>query len=333
MDHRKKTFIVVLGIVVLLVLALVIAIVLGKPGKTGSDLAPITFNLTYIPNIQFAPVYVALDQGYFADEGLDVSLYYGNEADLVALIGSGHEKFMIASGEQVLLSRAQGVPVVYVAAWYEEYPVAVAALAEKGIRQPVDLKGKDIGIPGLYGASYIGFEALRSVAQLAETDLTLNSIGYTQVEALAAKQVDAAVIYVANEPIVLASQGYTVDLIKVSDYLELVGNGLVTSENTIKTEPHLVRGMVNALLKGITFTQNSPEQAYEISKDYVENLASLDRDTQLAILKASIDLWQVDRPGYSSETGWSNMHQLLLDIGLLSRSIDYSQAYSNDFIQ
>ena len=100
MDHRKKTFIVVLGIVVLLVLALVIAIVLGKPGKTGSDLAPITFNLTYIPNIQFAPVYVALDQGYFADEGLDVSLYYGNEADLVALIA---DRIDLVDGDIVVI--------------------------------------------------------------------------------------------------------------------------------------------------------------------------------------------------------------------------------------
>lgn len=331
MKRSLKIWFIVLIVLVLIVV--VVALLLGKAKKDDTSLTPVTFNLTYIPNIQFAPVYVAIDQGFFADEGLDVNLFYGNEADLVALVGSGNQGFMIASGEQVLLSRAQGVPVVYVAEWYQDYPVGVVSLVEKGILEPGDLKGKTIGIPGLYGANYIGFEALRHSAQLSDKDYKLNSIGFAQVESLVAGQVDAAVVYVANEPTILRSKGYEVNLIRVSDYLELIGNGLVTNEMMIKSNPGMVQSMVNALIKGIQFTYANPEKAYEISKSFVENLAAEDNVVQMEILTASMDLWQVKEPGVSSASGWTNMQQLLLDIGMLSAPIELEKAYTNDFVR
>jgi NitT/TauT family transport system substrate-binding protein len=331
MKHSLKIWFIVFTVLVLIVVT--VGLLLGKGKKEDSTLTPVTFNLTYIPNIQFAPIYVAIEQGFFADEGLDVSLFYGNEADLVALVGSGNQSFMIASGEQILLSRAQGVPVVYVAEWYQDYPVGVVSLVEKGILEPGDLKGKTIGIPGLYGASYIGFEALRHSAQLNDTDYQLNSIGFAQVESLVAGQADAAVVYVANEPTILRSKGYEVNLIKVSDYLELIGNGLVTNEMMIKSNPRMVQSMVNALIKGIEFTYANPEEAYEISKAFVENLSAEDNAVQMEILTASMDLWQIEQPGVSSESGWTNMQQLLLDIGMLSAPIELEKAYTNDFVR
>ena len=51
------------------------------------------------------------------------------------------------------------------------------------------------------------------------------------MESLVTDQVDSAVIYLANEPVVLRSQGYDVDVIRVADYLQLVANGLVTNED------------------------------------------------------------------------------------------------------
>jgi len=303
------------------------------PTKIPDSLTPITLNLTYIPNIQFAPVYVAIQNGYFEAYGLDVSVTYGNEADMIALVGSGNQNFMIASGEQVLLSRAQGVPVVYVAAWYQDYPVGVVSFSDKDIQVPSAMAGRDIGIPGLFGASYIGFEALRSSANLNDRDVKLISIGFNQVESLASEQVDAAVIYIANEPVVLKSLGYDVSVIRVTDYLELVGNGIVTNENTIKKDPELVRQIISAFLEGVLFCKNSPDEAFEISKIFVENLGSSDVVVQKEILAESIKLWQTEEPGYSAASGWINMQQLLLNIGLLTSPIELEEAFTNVFIK
>jgi NitT/TauT family transport system substrate-binding protein len=318
-----------------LLLTLVIIMLAGcvkAPDDITDETKTITINLTYIPNVQFAPFYVAIENGYFSEEGFEVKLNYGNEADLIALVGAGDQNLMIASGEQVLLSRAQGLPVVYVMEWYRDFPVGLVSIEEKGILKPEDVEGKRIGIPGLYGASYIGFEALLRSAGLQDSDVQIISIGYTQVEQVAADKVDAAVIYVANEPNVLKSLGYSVNVLHVADYISLVGNGLVTNEETLKNNPEFIRAVIRALIKAITDIESDPEEAYEICKLYVENLQNADEGVQKAVLASSIALWQTDSPGFSDIESWENMQELLLAMDLLKEELDLKEAFSVDYL-
>jgi NitT/TauT family transport system substrate-binding protein len=243
-------------------------------------------------------------------------------------------QFAIASGEQVLLARDEGLPVVYVVAWWQDYPVGVVAKAGNGLEDPVDLEGKRIGLPGLFGASYIGLRALLNEAGLKESDVTLDtSIGFNQVEALAADQVEAAVIYANNEPFQLEAQGHPVDMIRVADYVQLASNGLITNEETIARDPELVRRMVQAFLRGLTDTLADPDGAFEICKKYVENLDQADQAVQRQVLDASISFWQSDRPGFSDPQAWQNMQDLLLEMGLTGEPLEIDQAFTNDFVE
>ncbi len=304
-----------------------------SPGPTQApELTHVRLPMGYIPNVQYAPLYVAAERGYFADEGIAVDFDYSTETDGVALLGAGDVKFSLASGEQVLLARAQGLPVVYVFGWWQDYPVAVAARPESGITRPQDLAGKRIGLPGTFGASYIGLRALLDAAGLSESDVTLDSIGFNQVQALVADQEQAIVVYANNEPIQLEAQGVAVNVIRVADYVHLASNGLVSNEATIRGDPELVRGMVRAFQLGIRDTLEDPQAAYEICKKYVENLAQADQVVQMAVLEASIGFWRADRIGYSEPQAWSNMQDVLLEMGLMSEPLTLDQAFTNEFL-
>jgi NitT/TauT family transport system substrate-binding protein len=300
---------------------------------TPSELIKINLPVGYIPNVQFAPLYVGLDKGFFQDAGLDVSIDYSMENDNAVLLATGELQFAILSGEQVLLARAQGLPLVYTMTWYQQYPVGIVSKTSANIRSVEDLKGKKIGLPGLFGASYIGAMALLYSGGLTEKDVTLDSIGFNQVETLLANREDAVVVYVANEPAQLERLGESIHLLKVSDSLQMVGNGLVTNEKTLKENPALVQAMTLATLKSIQYTIDHPDEAYEISKNYVTNLASADQVVQKQVLLNSIPLWKTDQPGFSPPKAWENMQATLLKMGLLTSPIDLTIAYTNEFIK
>jgi NitT/TauT family transport system substrate-binding protein len=319
---------------VFILVSLISLVACGRQTQTlTSDLTQIRLPMGYIPNVQYAPFYVAVDKGYFRDAGIEIDFDYSTETDGVSLVGAGELQFSIASAEQVLLARAQGLPVVYVMTWWQDSPVAVTSIVSSGIQTPQDLAGKKIGLPGLYGASYIGLQALLSAADLQESDVTLDSIGFNQVEALIAGQEQAVVVYANNEPLQLQARGYDIRTMRVADYVHLASNGLITNEKTIQENPELIQRLVQASLKGIADAVNNPDEAFTISKKYVEGLDQEQNQIQRQVLAATIEFWKTDRPGYSSPSAWDNMQNVLLTMGLLTEPLDLPSAYSNQFIQ
>ncbi len=318
---------------IMLGMALVLSACASPPSTNGAGtLTKIRLPMGYIPNIQFAPFYVAIQKGYFRDAGIEIDFDYKFETDGVKLVGSGELPFAIVSGEQVLLARAQGLPVTYVAAWYQQYPVSVVAKSELGIVIPQDLKGKTIGLPGLFGASYIGLRALLFEAKMKEEDVKLDSIGFNQVDLLASGQQNIVVGYTANEPIQLRARGIPVTEIRVADYVQLASNGILASEKVIKENPDLVRAFVGAFLKGLADTIANPDEAFKMSETYIPNFADLDANVQKQILATSIEEWKATRLGYSDPKSWENMQAILLDMGMISQKMDLSKAYTNQFV-
>jgi NitT/TauT family transport system substrate-binding protein len=88
------------------------------------------------------------------------------------------------------------------------------------------------------------------------------------------------------------TQDIPVNVLPVSDYMDMAANGIITNEETIAENPELVQGFVRAVLRGLEDTLADPDAAYEISKRYVERLDN----GRKPVLTASLDLWQARHP-------------------------------------
>jgi NitT/TauT family transport system substrate-binding protein len=318
---------------VLLMLGLAISLSgCGSPQVKDDALTHIRLPIGYIANIQFAPFYAAIEKGYFKDASIEIEMDYSFETDGGKLVGAGELPFAVVSGEQVLLARAQEVPVTYVAAWYQQYPISVISKSDLGVATAQDLKGKTIGLPGLFGANYVGLRALLFSAGLKESDVKLEEIGFNQVELFAAGKQNIVVGYAANEPIQLKAQGFNVTELRVADSVQLAANGILASEKIIAGDPKLVSAFVGAFLKGLKYTIENPDDAYALSATYIPNFADLDETVQKEILATSIDMWKTERLGYSDPQAWENMQDVLLEMGLVTEKTDLSKAFTNQFV-
>ena len=338
----RASFIPILILIPILLLSLAACAVPDIPTPTptpavamGETSDAIALGVGYIPSVQFAPLYVAIEKGYFADEGLTVALEYGFETDFVKLLALGQREFIIASGDVVILARAQQLPVTYVAEWYTKYPVVVFSPKEKGIEQPADLEGKTVGIPGLFGTSYVGWKALVHATGIAEEAITLKTVGFNQAASLQEGAVDAAVDYAANGPVQFQVQGIPTNVIVIDDYMHLPSNGLITSEKVMAEHPERVEGMVRAMLRGIADTLADPDEAFKISLKHVPE-AKQNIEMNRAIFDASLPYWTPKTPealGRTDPAIWPATAQFLADAGFTESVVPTDGIWTNEFVE
>ncbi len=300
----------------------------GGDGPT-AEVTKIRLPMGFIADPQYAPFYVAVERGYFEEAGFEIEFDYSFETDGVQLVGNGDLPFAIVSGEQVIMARAQEIPVVYILEWFQKFPIAIISQTDAGIQEPSDLAGHSVGIPGFFGASYVGYVGLLSANNLQEADVNASEIGFSQVEAFVTGQVEAVVGYANNEPLQLAAQGEDFNVIQVADYIDLVANGIITNESYMAENPNQVEDFVEAILRGLTDTLADPDAAYEISKKYVEGLD----DSRMNVLEASLAMWQAETLGLTDPASWEQTQDVLLQINFIDAPLDSLEAaYTNRYV-
>ncbi len=281
--------------------------------------------------------YVADSLGYYEEAGLEVEFnHHAVGADQFGALVSGQEAMLMASGDEVMQVRAKDVEVVYVAVVYRKYPVALIVPADSDIQTIADIKGKKVGVPGEYGANWIGLLALLDSAGLTKDDISVESIGFTQASALLAGHVDAIMGYVNNEPLQVQSAGMPVRTFSVSDVSPLVANGLVVTNEYADKNPDTVRAMVEATLRGLQYAIDNPEKTVQIAKDYVPTLTDAEQEqSALEVLKATLPLWEVEggsELGYGDPADWEAMDAFLQKYGLLDRHVDVDEVFTLDYL-
>jgi NitT/TauT family transport system substrate-binding protein len=291
----------------------------------------------YIPNVQFAPYYIADENGYFEAEGLEVSFDYGFATDIMSLVGSGQVEFGISDGDQVIIARDRGIPVRVVYTMYVKYPVAVVSFKEKNLSDVRSLAGARVGAPVPYGSNYFGLQVLLHSAGMTIDDIDLKFIGYTQVESLISDRVDAAVVFINNEPVVLKNMGKSLNVIDTYSITPMASAAIITADSLIQEDPDLVRRFVRAVTEaGYYILENKDEVLPKLQK-YIPTLSKETMPINRKVLLASLELW-VDEDircqglGYTTRSDWESSIETMHTLGLIQSKIPADDCFTNRFI-
>ena len=297
-------------------LSLIPLIFLSGCGSTSADssLHHLTIGLTYVPNIQFAPFYVAEALGYYKAAGLEVTLrHQGVSEGEFNAISADQEDAIFAGGDEILQAVAQGIPLTYVAQIYTQYPVALIVPAGSSIHAAADLRGHTIGIPGLYGTSYIALKAFLQSAGLSQSNVNIEAIGYTQPAALLGHKVDAVIDYVNDGVSLYAKSNFPVRTLALQQ--PIVSNGIGVRNSVLHSRGSDIRALIKATLQGVEYTIAHPAKAVQLSAPFVPGLGDPTAAADaLATLQATIPFWERSdgKPlGYTSATMWQEMYAFL----------------------
>jgi len=214
-----------------------------------SALEPVTIQLRWFHQFQFAGYYTAIEKGFYAEEGLQVSLReFEPGKDRIAPILEGKAQYGVG-GPSLLKIRTEGHPVVVLAQIFQHSPGVLVTLKESGIFSPYEIVDKKMMMP-LDAIGNAPIQAMILVTLGDMNRITVVPHTYDNLDLINGK-VEAMSAYLSNEPFRLKQQGMAVNIIDPHSYgIDFYGDNLFTTEKEIKVHPERVKKMIRATLKG-----------------------------------------------------------------------------------
>lgn len=291
---------------------------------------PVTVQLSFLHQAEFAGLYAAEQQGYFAAEGLQVSFVEGGpQVDFIAPVANGTAQFGIAQPADLILSRADGKPVRSIATIYRRSPVVFFALADSGIKRPQDFVGKKIRSITTTEQTLLAMMARIGVKpdqyQLVNlpSDVTLFATGEVPVWSA----------FVTGLVVEAQRAGYKLNIIYPDDYgIHFYADVIVTTDDLIAKNPVLVTRFLRATLKGWTYAVENPTL---IGATVLKYKSNLDPALETTKMIASIPLVNTgeDHIGWMKPEMWAGMEKTLRAQGVLTQTVDVTQVYTLQFIR
>lgn len=307
-----------------------------EPGSSASD---VTIGLTYIPNVQFSPLYVAERDSLFTNAGVAAQLrHHGADEGLFTALTTGQEDVVIASGDEMLQARAQGMDLVSIGSYYSQNPVTVIVPQGSPATSFEDLKGLKIGVPGEYGSSWLGLLAALDSHGMSTSDVTVVPIGYTAQASLVSGKVDAVVGFSNNDLVQFEQSGIAVRSIALTEQeVPLVSVSIITTQQWIDADAERASAVVTAIEAGIQSVVDDQASALDATAKYDTTLTDpAVKESAAKTLAATVKLF-VDQDGNVSAQQdlerWTDMATFLASIpGILTADPRLDGAVTNDFV-
>jgi NitT/TauT family transport system substrate-binding protein len=314
-------------------------------GDEQGDLTEFTFMFPVQDPIQFYPWYVADDLGYFAEEGLDVTLEAadGSSGAIQQLVAGNADAALPAPGA-FLNGVATGQPLKWIFSFQYSNIFTLVTPAGSGVSSVEDLSDKRVGISELSGGEVPLVRAVLRDAGLTEGEnvelvpvgegsaLTVDALESGQVDAYSSSVFDIAAIEAA---------GVDLDVILPDDAAAFPADGVVTTTDTLSSREDDLAGFLRATAKAIVFTEANPDATLEILADVApeafedEELAQNFFDVSLA-LATPPDSLAGEPIGAHYTEGFEQYHEFLLqgseEEGALPEPVDLDSALDDSLL-
>jgi putative hydroxymethylpyrimidine transport system substrate-binding protein len=286
-----------------------------QPVKTAQILR---LMLDWFPNVDHLPIYVARENGYFTQQGIQVEIISPSEtADALKLAAVGNVDLAVSYQPQTIIAADQGLTLKVIAPLVRHPLTTLLFLADSGISHPRDLSGKKIGytVPGLMDVLLNAFAAINQIR-----DYTPVNVGFTILPALVSGKVDAVMgPFKTYETVGMARHGYKAAFFElekwgIPDYEELI---FVCSPAVLDKKQDAVKGFVLALEKAFAYVADHPEKSLAI---YLDAVPQADR-------KMETEAFALTRPYFAKTLGhdpdkWQTFADFALTHGLIQNKVD-----------
>ena len=230
-----------------------------------SGLKELDVVLDWYPNALHAFLYVAIEKGYYEEEGLKVNIRFPSNAnDAISLVAAGQADIGLYYQQDVIQARAQqDVPVKSIGAVVQGPLNIVLSLKEKGITSAGDMVGKTIG----YAGTELSEALIRSIMQYVGadySDVTMIDVGFDLMSSMTTGNVDATIGCLVNHEVPqMEEEGFSVNWFDLDDYgVPTYYEGIfLASDETIANDSDTLQAFLRASAKGFADMKADPEAA------------------------------------------------------------------------
>ena len=305
-------------------------------GAQGST--PVTLMLNWYPYGEHAPLYYGLQEGIFAEHGIDLTIDGGQGSTRTAqAVGGQQVDFGWSDTAAVLSNIDQGVDIKSVGVFLQTTPSAVQVFADSGIEEPADLAGRTIAVSA-GDAPTTTFPMFLADVGLNPDEINqqnLDSAG--KMAALLAGRVDGLIGFAHDQGPNLANKsGREMRYFRYSDAgLNFFSNGLIAHSSTIENDPELVQAMLDATSESYAAAIENPEAAAAAMvgvdpQTPPENVLLQQWEQTIPLL--STPATEGKAPGTNAEEDWTSTIATLSEAGLLESAKDPAEYWASTFV-
>ena len=302
----------------------------GDDDGDGDDLQRVTFMAGFRPqaNLPFVAAYVALDQGYFAEEGLDVQIRHSSGSEHLQLLLERKIEFTTATAAQVLRRRADGLPVRAVALFGQRGDQGYVVRADSGIEGPADFAGRSVGFKS--GVVPAELKAMLASVGLDTDDVNLQGVGFDP-RVFIEGDVDIYPVFLDNEPDTIRRLGVDITVLDPHDFgVPTLGLTFLVREDTAVDDPELVERFLRAALRGVAYAAANIDEAVEITLQYAEGA---DPEHQRFLLETDlVNAARADGIGRGDIEQWGALEALLRRFEVIEEPVDVVGAFDTSFV-